>query len=132
MRRLFVDKPDKILKIIGDDHKHLSLVLRSKVGEHVVVSCDDEGFGANCFDITYVIKSISKNETILEYLTSTHNLTEPSIKLTLFSAILKGDKNEAVVKMCTELGVKEIVPSQVSLLVRIRTAINKSVFKKLC
>ena len=97
-------KTEKVLKLTGDDHKHLSLVLRARIGETVAVSTGDG------FDYFYTIESISKSETILSFIEKRQNLSEPTIQLTLFTAVLKGDKNETVVRMCTELGVTRICP----------------------
>jgi len=104
MRKIFTNSALTHLKITGDDHKHVALVLRAKVGESLIV-CTGDGY-----DYTYKIESISKNETALLQIDKTPNITEPTINITLFTAILKGDKNEDVVRGCTELGVKTFVP----------------------
>ena len=104
MRKLFIEQADAVCILTGDDHKHLSLVLRAKRGDTVAVSTGDG------FDYTYTVDSISARETILKKTRFVPNETEPFLSLTLFSAVLKGDKNDTVVRMCTELGVACIIP----------------------
>ena len=53
---------------------------------------------------------ITKNETVLSVGSYTPVTTEPELDVTLFPAILKGDKMEYVVQKCTELGVNAIIP----------------------
>jgi len=104
MRKLFFDTTPNNLKITGDEHKHLSLVLRSKVNDEIIV-CSGDGF-----DYIYKIDSILKNETVASLIDKKENFCEPSVSITLFNALLKGDKFESVVRACTELGVNNFVP----------------------
>lgn len=87
----------------GDDHAHLAYALRARVGDEIIV-CKD---GVDYF---CKIASISKRETILESIESKVCDTEPTIDVTLYFAIMKGDKNELVAQKCTELGVKNLRP----------------------
>jgi len=105
MRKIFVEKIKNTLVLTGDNHKHVSLVLRQRNGQELIV-CDGDGF-----DYRYQITNITKQETTLKLLDKKENQSETStIELTLFTAILKGDKNETVVRTCTELGVHAIIP----------------------
>lgn len=105
MRKLFTEKADKIIKLAGDDHKHLSLVLRARAGDSVMVSTGDG------YDYTYIVDAVSARETVLKQAGKRLNESEPAkISLTLFSAVLKGDKNDTAVRMCTELGVQKFCP----------------------
>ena len=104
MRKLFVTKIQNPLVIEGDDHKHLSLVLRNKIGDNIVVCCGDG------YDYIYEITAITKNNTILNQVSKTQNQSEPSISITLFYSVAKGDKNEIIVRTVTELGVLKIQP----------------------
>ncbi len=104
MRKLFTEKADKILNLTGDGHKHLSLVLRARVGDEITVATGDG------FDYLYTIDTITRTETVLKQTGRRENLSEPKTELTLFTAVLKGDKNESVVRACTELGVMRICP----------------------
>lgn len=104
MKRLFVDKTDSIVTLTGDTHKYLSVVLRAKTDDEVVL-CDGDGY-----DCIYGISQISREKTVLTLRERVKNQNEPNVDVTLFSAIMKGDKNEVVVQKAVELGAKEIYP----------------------
>lgn len=104
MKRFFVDKIQDPMILTGDNHKHLSLVLRAEIGDEVVL-CPGDGN-----DYIYTVSGISKRETRLSARGVAANPNEPTVKLTVFSALMKGDKNELAVQKLTELGVAEIVP----------------------
>ena len=103
-RRFFVDAACNPLTLTEGEHHHLTQVLRAKVGEQVIV-CTGDGY-----DYTYAIRAIHKTETVLDFIEKTENDREPTVRVTLFSAIMKGDKNEFVAQKATELGVWEICP----------------------
>lgn len=104
MKRFFVDKITNPPVIYGDEHKHLSVVLRAKPGEQVAL-CLGDGYDYIC-----KIEKIHKDETVLSFVDKVQNLSEPSINVTLFMSVMKGDKNDLVVQKATELGVCEIYP----------------------
>ncbi len=107
MPRFFVDREnisDNTVVITGEDAKHISLSLRSKVGEAFDV-CDGQGCDYAC-----VVSDITKNEVVLEIKEKTENLSEPDICVTLYQAFVKSDKFENVVQKSVELGVSRIVP----------------------
>lgn len=105
MRRFFTEKADKPEMIMcGAEHKHLTEVLRAKSGDAVII-CPNDGT-----DYIYEVKSIDKKSTTLIFLREERNNAETEIDLTVFFALLKGDKSELVVTKLTELGVKCIVP----------------------
>lgn len=104
MKKIFVDNiNDGFCTLTGDAHNHLSTVLRARVGDEAVL-CN------NAVDYECVIEKITKNETVLKVMSSKECENDADIFVTLFFAILKGDKNETVVQKCTELGVKELRP----------------------
>ncbi len=104
MKRFFVDKIHNPMILTGDNHKHLSLVLRARIGDEIVL-CPGDGN-----DYIYEISGISKRETRLTARGVAANPNEPTVRLTVFSALMKGDKNEWAAQKLTELGVSEIVP----------------------
>lgn len=104
MKRLFVDKIDTVVTLTGDTHKYLSVVLRAKMGDEVIL-CVGDGYDCVC-----KVSEIRKDKTVLMLCERVKNDSEPSVDITLFSAIMKGDKNELVVQKAVELGVKEIYP----------------------
>ncbi len=104
MRKIFVTSIDgSRVTLTGDSHAHLAYALRSRVGDEVILCCDK-------IDYTCRITSITKTETRLEVLSFNAVDTEPKTQITLFFALLKGDKNDFVIQKCTELGASEFVP----------------------
>ncbi len=99
-KEYFKDNP----VIEGDDARHISRSLRMRVGEKLTV-CDTAGHDYLC-----EIKDIDELEVKLNILEETQNLTEPSVKVTLFQCMPKGDKLDTVVQKAVELGVNEIIP----------------------
>lgn len=103
-KRFFVDKVSDLPVLRGDEHKHLSLVLRAKVGDEVVL-CTGDGYDYIC-----IIDAVNRNETLLHLCKKEKNASDPSIEVSLFMSVLKGDKNELVVQKAVELGASEIYP----------------------
>ena len=104
MRKIFITSIDgQTVTLTGDSHAHLAYAMRSRVGDKVILCCDK-------IDYDCEIIRITKNETVLSVGTYTPVTTEPDLDVTLYPAILKGDKMEFVVQKCTELGVNEIKP----------------------
>jgi 16S rRNA (uracil1498-N3)-methyltransferase len=90
-------------RLAGDEHKHLSRVLRMKPGDETAVT-DGRGLLAYC-----VVESVGRNETILE-VHRTEEITDPGVDVTLAIALLKKDAFEQVIRECVELGVTRFVP----------------------
>lgn len=95
---------EDIIEIIGDDAKHISTVLRGKVGENITI-CDGLGTDYEC-----CISEINKKSITAKINKKHKNENEPSIKITLFQALPKLDKMETVIQKCIEIGVDRIVP----------------------
>lgn len=107
MPRFFVEPEnikDNIITLYGDDAGHISRVLRSEKGEILTV-CDGTGM-----DYQAEITDISDKEIKLEIKESTFTVSEPSVKITLYQGLPKGDKMELIIQKCVELGVSKIVP----------------------
>lgn len=106
MFQFFVE-PEQIkteeVRITGSDVNHIKNVLRMRIGEEVRIS-DQQGQDflceITCFEEEQVILKIRKE----------CEGTEPSVKITLFQGLPKGDKMELVIQKGVELGVSEIVP----------------------
>lgn len=96
---------DNVALLRDDEHKHLTRVVRKKAGERIVlVDGEDHAFEA-------VIRSIAKDQTECEILSSTERLNEPAIDLTLGVSILRNPARfDILVEKTTELGVRTIVP----------------------
>ncbi len=89
--------------ITGSDVNHIKNVLRMRIGDEVRIS-DSEGGDFYC-----AISQIESEEIALTVLRKAEG-TEPSLKVTLFQGLPKGDKMELVIQKAVELGVYEIVP----------------------
>lgn len=90
--------------ITGEDAVHITKSLRMSVGE-VITICDKHQNQHLC-----MIEKINA-EGVLVKLTSKEECThEPTVSITLYFALTKGDKPETVIQKCIELGVTEIVP----------------------
>lgn len=104
MPRFFLEKINNKAPIItGDDARHIGFSLRMKPGERLTV-CSD-GIDHEC-----VIKKITEDAVFLDILKSDPCAAEPSISLTLYQAVPKLDKLEAIIQKSVELGAAEIVP----------------------
>lgn len=107
MKRYIIDKTKfDIQNIIidGAEHNHLKNVMRTRVGEHVIVVCGD-GFDYEC-----EVLEISKNDTRLALVEKRKNMSEPKHKLTVFQALTKSDNMNLIVQKLTELGVSTLIP----------------------
>lgn len=105
MPHFFSDqKIDNQILITGEDFLHLSRVLRMKIGEKLSVS-HSSGMDYEC-----VISEFRPDCAVLEILEEYPNQTEPSVQITLFQALPKGDKMDFIIQKAVELGVTRIVP----------------------
>lgn len=104
MPRFFVDeKPiDGVLRIFGEDARHIARSLRMAVGEKITVCA----YGT---DYLCELTKISDTAVTCSVI-SEEKSREPSIRLTLFQALPKQDKLELIIQKAVELGVSEIVP----------------------
>lgn len=91
-------------EITGEDAKHIAKSLRMKVGEELTL-CTLDGRRHEC-----VIESFSTDSVFVTVLSSTTCEQEPSVKISLFMALTKGDKMDDIVQKSVELGVYEIIP----------------------
>lgn len=107
MARFFIDKlqiTDDLVHITGEDVKHITKVLRLKIGDQVTV-CAGEGQ-----DYQVKLMEFAKEEVIGQVLAVQPSLGEPQTKVVLVQGLPKGDKFEYIIQKCTELGVREIWP----------------------
>ena len=93
---------DKII-IDTDDVSHISKVLRHKTGD-VITVCDGMKN-----DYTCRISEITRESVVCDILEKRQNRAEPSLELTLFLALPKGDKADFIIQKSVELGVSRIV-----------------------
>lgn len=93
-----------IFEIEGEDARHISKSLRMKTGESLTL-CTLDGRRHEC-----EITAFSTDSVTVKVLSSTICEQEPSVEITLFMALTKGDKMDDIVQKSVELGVYEIVP----------------------
>lgn len=94
--------------ILGADATHIAKVLRMKVGEDLCL-CDAAGNDYDCR-----ITDIKEDQISFDIVEKKTCLAEPSVEVTLFMAIPKGDKMDYVIQKTVELGVHRIVPFSAS------------------
>ncbi len=107
MPRFFVDNitpEQKTVVLKGQDAKHISLSLRSRVGEKFVL-CDGKGTDYFC-----TVSAITKDDVTFEVNDTQKSQAEPGVNVTLYQALVKSDKFDFVVQKAVELGVSKIVP----------------------
>ena len=105
MRRIFIaDLLKKNITITGADAHHLSRVMRSKIGDHIVVA-DDEGKVGE-----YAITGFTGDSIDLELIACIAENTESPVDIMLAQCLPKGDKLELITQKATELGINTIVP----------------------
>lgn len=87
---------------LSDADAHHARVLRLAPGEHIAV-VDAAG---DCFECEVV----RAGDDVVVSIASREGGVEPAFRLTLFQALVKGDKMETVVRHATEVGAGAFVP----------------------
>ena len=100
----FAESVDGEHLITGEDAIHITKSLRKSVGEAVTL-CDSSGVEHNC-----LIDRINDEGVFVHEISKTECQNEPSVEVTLFAALTKGDKLETVIQKSVELGISHIVP----------------------
>ncbi len=109
------------IKIMNDDLKHISNVLRMRIGEEILITNKNTAETYKCS-----IKEINKNEAVCTIIKKEENDTEPSIKVDIFQGIPKSDKMETIIQKSVELGVSKIFPvSMKNCVAKIKDDIKK-------
>lgn len=97
-------QPGNTLTITGEDAQHITKSLRMSVGE-VITMCSPGGAEMLC-----KIEKITTDEVFVRVVTKEQCCHEPTVGVTLYFALTKGDKPETVIQKCVELGAVKIVP----------------------
>lgn len=109
-----------VITVTGDDAAHITRVLRMKPGEHVTV-CDDAG-------TEYETEVAATGQTVTLAVQSSHaSENEPPYRVTVYQALVKGDRFDTVLQKATELGAAEFVPVITS---RCTVKLEKSDYRK--
>lgn len=90
--------------VTGEDAAHIARSLRMKVGEELTL-CTPDGRRHAC-----EITQITRDDVTVRVLRSTDCEQEPDVRVSLYIALMKGDKIDDVVQKAVELGVYEITP----------------------
>jgi len=110
MARKFYIKQDKsfefeqTIEIDGEEYNHIVNVLRYREGDEI---CVIDGSGT---DYVCKITKIEKKKLFLKIVEMKDNNSETNSNITVFQALVKGDKFELIIQKLTELGVKSFVP----------------------
>ncbi len=91
-------------ELTGDEARHLSAVMRIKVGDEVILF---DGSGA---EFTAIVKAIRKHAIELAIAERREISRELPFSITLAVALPKGDRQKWLVEKATELGVTRLVP----------------------
>lgn len=95
---------DGIAVLTGSEARHLTKVLRQKVGDEATLF-DGTGKEYRC-----EITSIAKERVELSVLETREDSREPDVALTAVVALPKGDRQKWALEKLTELGVRRFIP----------------------
>ena len=106
MPRFFLNVPDdeQVITIVGADARHIAGSLRMRPGDSLTV-CNGHGTDFAC-----VITAADNEQVVLEVTDRHQNRSEPTVEITLYQGLPKGDKLEWIIQKAVELGVTRIVP----------------------
>jgi len=107
MARFYVPQPrleKGLLKMEGEEVKHIRKVLRLKEGDEITVF---DGLGKE-FEGTIVEERLSS--VVIRVNSVSSSKTDSLLEVTLAQSLLKGEKMDYLIQKATELGVKEIIP----------------------
>lgn len=111
MPRFFVNTTPAVgtsVTIEGADARHIAGALRMTPGETLIL-CDGAGTDFAC-----TITGVEREAVTLSVDAATPTTAEPSLAVTLYMGLPKGDKMELIIQKCVELGVTAIVPVSTS------------------
>ncbi len=107
MPRFFVNSPLSVgdtAVIDGADARHISGALRMSVGEALTL-CDGAGTDYAC-----TLAAIERDRVLAAVTASEPTASEPTLAVTLYMGMPKGDKLELIIQKAVELGVTAVVP----------------------
>ncbi|HIW72954.1 MAG TPA: 16S rRNA (uracil(1498)-N(3))-methyltransferase [Firmicutes bacterium] len=105
MPRFFQDFPGgEAARVTGQDAVHIRRALRMKPGENLTL-CDGRGNDYFC-----EVAGFEGEDVLLKVLYRTPTACEPSVAVTLYQGLPKGEKMEWILQKAVELGVSAVVP----------------------
>ncbi len=113
MPRFFVSKEnineeERIISILGEDAFHIARSLRMAVGDDLTV-CDGEGRDYSC-----KLTKIRDNQVDCEILEAVACPAEPPYKVTVYQALVKGERLDVAIQKSVEFGATAIAPFESS------------------
>lgn len=113
MPRFFVSKDNineesRVISIVGEDALHIARSLRMAVGEELTV-CNGEGRDYECR-----LTRIRDQESLCEILGSHICPAEPPYSVTVYQALVKGERLDVTIQKSVEFGATAIVPFESS------------------
>lgn len=113
MPRFFVSKEnineeERIISILGEDAFHIARSLRMAVGDGLTV-CDGEGRDYSCR-----LTKIRDSQVDCEILESAACPAEPPYKVTVYQALVKGERLDVAIQKSVEFGATAIIPFESS------------------
>lgn len=105
MPRFFIDgTADGRAYIAGADALHIAKALRMRPGEALTL-CDGKGT-----DFEGVLETVTDRQVTVRITVSRPSQAEPTLAVTLYQGLPKGDKMDWIVQKAVELGVTAVVP----------------------
>lgn len=105
MPRFFIDgTADGRAYIAGADALHIAKALRMRPGEALTL-CDGKGT-----DFDGVLETVTDRQVTVRITASRPSQAEPTLAVTLYQGLPKGDKMDWIVQKAVELGVTAVVP----------------------
>lgn len=95
---------EKYIRIEGENVNHMKNVLRLSVEDEILIN-DRQGNDYKC-----IISAIDGQCITADITQHTQSQAEPSIEVTLFQPLIKGEKIEWVFQKAVEIGVTRIIP----------------------
>ena len=111
MPRFFIDYTPQVggeAVIEGGDARHIAGSLRMTVGEQLTL-CDGAGTDYAC-----TVTAVDRESVTLSVDAAAPTTAEPTLAVTLYMGLPKGDKMELIIQKAVELGVTAIVPVAMS------------------
>ena len=110
MHNFFVEENDRNADnfyISGTDYNHIKNVLRMKIGDTFLVSCN--GISNLC-----ELSKIEDDIAIAKIIEENYNDTNLPVEIYLFQGLPKADKMELIIQKTVELGVSAIIPTEMN------------------
>lgn len=113
MHHFFVEKTNidsaaRLVRLTGENYRHLRQVLRAKPGEKVLIS-DGEGTDYEC-TVSEIHDAEMSAEEVLLHIDFVEEMHELPADIYLFQGLPKQDKMELIVQKAVELGVHAVIP----------------------